>query len=47
MEKSRGVDDQVDQMSQVLDRLRAHGEPAQVFAQMPWPPDGRPDLPGA
>jgi hypothetical protein len=40
MEKSRGADDQVDQMSQALNRLRAMVSPPQVFRAKAAPPTG-------
>jgi hypothetical protein len=42
MEKSRGADDQVDQLSQALNRLRAMGEPARVLAANAAAADERP-----
>jgi hypothetical protein len=38
MEKSRGADDQVDQMSQALNRLRGVISLPKYSPPMPWPP---------
>jgi hypothetical protein len=40
MEKSRGADEKVDQMSQALNRLRAMGSLPKYSPPMPRPPTG-------
>ena len=40
MEKSRSADDQVEQMSQALNRLRAMVSLPMYSPPMPWPPTG-------